>query len=64
MVLKDNLSNCDPLVNVLCNKAMTRGHTKCEKCKKASNLIGSENNIFLSPVLTETYGVKSRDEIQ
>ena len=63
MARKDYLSNCDPLVKALCNKAMTCGHTKCEQTKKASNMIGSKINIFLSSVSAGTYGVESGDGI-
>ena len=59
----NRLRDCDPLVKALCNKAMARGHTKCERTKKASNIIGSKINIFLSSVSAGTYGVESREGI-
>ena len=42
---------------------MACGHTKCEKSKKASNMMGSQINIFLSLVSAGTYDVESRDGI-
>ena len=50
-------------MKALCHKAMARGHTKCERTKKASNMIGSKINIFLSSVLAGTYGVESKEGI-
>ena len=59
----NRLRSCDPLVKALYNKAMTCGHTMCKKSKKASDISGSEINIFLSSVSAGTYGVESRDGI-
>ena len=55
--------NCNPLVKALCNKAMTRGQTGCERTKNVSNMIGSKINLFLSSVLAGTYGVESKEGI-
>ena len=63
MARKNYLSNYDPLVNALCNKALSCGYTKCEKSKKASNMMGSQINICLSSVLVGAYGMESRDGI-
>ena len=50
-------------MKALYNKVMAYGHTKYHRSKKASYMIGSQINIFLSPVLKGTYVVESREEI-
>lgn len=47
MVCKDYFYNFYPQVKALCNRAMACGNTKCHKNTKATNIIGSKNNIFL-----------------
>ena len=50
-------------MNGLYNKAMTCGHTKCHKKKRASVFPGREINIFLLSVSTAVYGTESREGI-
>ena len=54
-------------MKALCNKALVscdnQIHNKRDVTKKASNMMGSQINIFLSSVTSEIFGTKSRDEI-
>ena len=58
----DRLRSCNPPVKALCNKAMARGHSTCNKQQKAYDVIGSKINTFLSWVST-SFGTEGVDGI-